>query len=87
MLVSVRDHYVDVLTDKGKASLLMRFSDAIAETSPEPGARVHRSYWVAWAAVAATERSGATLRLRLTDGTLVPVSRAQRATVEARGSP
>lgn len=85
MLVSVRDHYVDVLTDSGKTSLLMRFSDAIGETAPEPGARVHRSYWVAWAAVAGVERHGTALRLRLKDGTTVPVSRAQRAIIEARG--
>lgn len=82
--ISVRDHYVDVRTSTGQASLLMRLSDAMAEAEPVEGIQVHRSHWVAWAAVAAAEREGARLFLRLQDGARIPVSRAHRPRVEAR---
>jgi hypothetical protein len=84
-LISVRDHYVDVLTDLGQASLLMRFSDAVAEAHPVPGAQVHRSYWVAWEAVAQAERDGAKVYLHLANGQRVPVSRNYRGKLEERG--
>lgn len=82
--ISVRDHYVDARTSAGQASLLMRLSDAMAEAEPVEGIQVHRSHWVAWAAVAAAEREGARLFLRLQDGARIPVSRAHRPRVEAR---
>lgn len=83
--ISVRDHYVDVRTTAGQASLLMRLSDAIAETEGVEGAQVHRSHWVAWAAVSHVEREGPKLVLVLHDGARVPVSRNHRNKVEARG--
>ena len=82
--ISVRDHYVDVMTERGVASLLLRFSDAIAEVEEE-GAQVHRSHWVAWAAVEAVERDGIKLFLRLKSGARVPVSKNNREKLEARG--
>lgn len=83
--ISVRDHYVDVTTSAGTTSLLMRLVDAIAETEPVAGARVHRSHWVAWAAVTAVEREGAKLFLRLQNGARVPVSKNHRDEVESHG--
>lgn len=85
--VSGRDHYVDVVTDAGSASLLMRFSDALAELEGAKGLRVHRSHWVADPAVIAVEREGARVFLRLTLGDPVPVSRTYLAEVEGRGWP
>lgn len=82
--ISVRDHYVDVLTERGMASLLLRFSDAMAEAEAE-GGQVHRSHWVAWAAVEAVERDGIKLFLRLKSGARVPVSKNHRDKLEARG--
>ena len=82
--VAVRDHYVDVVTDKGTGSVLMRFSDAIAELDGVDGLRVHRSHWVAAHAVVAVERGEAKVMLRLIDGVRVPVSRSYRDTVDAR---
>ncbi len=81
--ISVRDHYVDLATDRGSASLLLRLGDAIAEADPEPGGQVHRSHWVAWDAVEGVERDGSKLRLRLRSGQVVPVSRNHRAKVDA----
>lgn len=83
--ITVRDHYVDIVTSAGPSSLLMRFSDAIDETEGVPGAQVHRSHWVAWSAVTGVEREPGKLFLVLKDGSRIPVSRAHRAKVEERG--
>ncbi|MGV8954470.1 MAG: LytTR family DNA-binding domain-containing protein [Cypionkella sp.] len=83
--ISVRDHYVDVLTSAGSASLLMRFGDALAEVYPVEGVQVHRSHWVAWDAVARVEREGAKLFVTLQDGARIPVSRNHREKLVRRG--
>lgn len=83
--VSVRDHYVDVRTDAGQGSILMRFSDAIAECAPVEGVQVHRSHWVAWSAIESVKRDGARLTLSLFSGDSVPVSRNHRAKLVERG--
>ncbi|AZB62919.1 LytTR family transcriptional regulator [Cereibacter sphaeroides] len=83
--MTVRDHYVDVVTSAGLSSLLLRFSDAMDETEGVPGAQVHRSHWVAWSAVTGTEREPGKLFLLLSDGSRIPVSRAHRAKLEERG--
>lgn len=83
--ISGRDHYVEVATPAGATSLLMRFSDALAELDGVDGLQVHRSHWVAAGAVAGGGRDGAKVVLRLTDGGQVPVSRTHLAAVQARG--
>lgn len=83
--ISVRNHYVDVLTTAGTGTLLMRFSDAIAEAAPVEGAQVHRSHWVAWDRVTGVARRGGKLNLMLGAHGSVPVSRNNRDKVEARG--
>lgn len=87
MAMTVRDHYVDVQTDKGKTSLLMRFSDAIDEVAPVSGAQVHRSHWVAWDAVASIFREGGKVVLHLKNAQPIPVSRNNRDKVDARFPP
>jgi hypothetical protein len=83
--VSGRDHYVDVLTTAGMGSLLMRFSDALAELDDVRGLRVHRSHWVAEQAVTHASRDGARVMLHLVQGNPVPVSRTYMLEVERRG--
>ena len=73
--VSVRDHYVDVVTSVGKTALLMRFADALRELDGLDGMRVHRSHWVADSAVTALTRQRGKVLLRLRDGECIPVSR------------
>lgn len=85
--MTVRDHYVDVQTARGKTSLLMRFSDAITEVEPVPGAQVHRSHWVAWAGVGSVCREGGKMMLHLKSGHQIPVSRANRDKVDAQFPP
>lgn len=83
--ISGRDHYVDVTTTHGMSSVLMRFSDALAELDGVDGLQVHRSHWVAAGAVVGGAREGGRPFLRLTGGDMVPVSRTYLAAVEARG--
>jgi DNA-binding LytR/AlgR family response regulator len=83
--MSMQDHYVDIHTDKGTALVLMRFADAIQETEGVSGLRVHRSHWVAAAAVRGARRRNGRLYLVLDDGAQVPVSRSYGAAVRAAG--
>jgi len=82
--IAVRNHHVDVFTEKGAHSLLMRFSDAIAEMEGQDGVQVHRSHWVAASAVTGVEREGGRLFVRTSDGTRVPGSRSCAPQVEAQ---
>nr|WP_282558860.1 LytTR family DNA-binding domain-containing protein [Devosia litorisediminis] len=83
--LAVADHYVDVTTDKGHELVLMRLSDAIAETAPQPGLQVHRSHWVALNGVKRGLRQSGKPMLELENGTLVPVSRSYLPAARAAG--
>lgn len=78
-----QEHYVRLTTKRERRLELCRFSDLIRELSPAQGLRVHRSHWVAAAALKSATRSGANLHLTLTTGQQVPVSRTYRKEVEA----
>lgn len=83
--LSMQDHYVEVHTDRGSELVLMRLSDAIAETQGVEGLRIHRSHWVARAAVEGVERREGKLLLRLRGGARLPVSRSYSEAVRAAG--
>jgi len=74
--MSVFDHYVEVTTTKGQDLVLIRLSDAIAETEGDHGTQVHRSHWVALGQVKAATRKGDRAILTLLDGREIPVSRS-----------
>ena len=74
--LSVEDHYVRVRTTGGEEMVLMRLSDAIRESAPEPGLRVHRSHWVATGQVTAARRDGDRAVLSMAHGGDIPVSRS-----------
>lgn len=76
--VSVRDHYVDVVTSAGRTSLLMRFADAMRELDGLDGMRVHRSHWVADCAVTGLVCARGKVVVNLRCGESVPVSRTYR---------
>lgn len=69
------DHYVRVHTDRGSDLILMRLSDAVAEMGDTPGARSHRSWWVAKKAVTGTRRENGRAWLQLSNAVEAPVSR------------
>ncbi|SFI55046.1 LytTR family DNA-binding domain-containing protein [Albimonas pacifica] len=83
--LSMSDHYVGVATEHGEEMLLMRLSDAIAETAPEEGLKVHRSHWVARRAVRAVEPEGDRATLVLTNGERIPVSRTRMQVLRTAG--
>ena len=82
--LQMEDHYVRAHTSVGSALHLMTLSDAIARTA-NPGASVHRSWWVARHAVAGVVRDGRNLRLKLLNGLEVPVARRSVAMLKAQG--
>jgi len=75
LALSVEDHYVDIVTDRGKTLVLMRLADAMRETGAIPGLQIHRSHWVARDAVARTHRADGKVLLELSNGMRLPVSR------------
>jgi len=81
--LAVNDHYVDVITDAGTTSLLMRFSDAIVEADGVRGLQVHRSHWVAFDHISSVRRAGGRLLLIMSDGLQVPVSKSRVAAFRA----
>jgi preprotein translocase subunit SecG len=72
----VEDHYVDIVTDRGKTLVLMRLADAMRETGSVAGLQIHRSHWVALDAVVKTHRVEGKLALELSNGLRLPVSRS-----------
>ena len=83
--LSVEDHYVRIFTTNGEELVLMRLSDAIGEVGPTRGAQVHRSHWAAFEHVKKVRRVGDRAILTMANGTEVPVSRANIATLKEAG--
>lgn len=83
--LSVSDHYVDVVTTKGREMLLVRLGDAIRETAPTAGLQVHRSHWVALDQVANVRRCAETAQVTTSTGGTIPVSRKYMNAVREAG--
>ena len=82
----MQDHYVEVHTAAGTEMLLLRFRDALREVENLDGLQVHRSHWVARAAVDEVERrQGGSFALRLVNGNKVPVSRSFAPGLKVQG--
>jgi hypothetical protein len=87
LALEAEDHYVRVHNLDGSKLVLQRLSDAVAEVSGVDGLQVHRGWWVASAAVAGTYVEDGRRWVRLVNGLTIPVSRARRRDVLARGWP
>ena len=83
LYVRSQDHYLEFKTDHGRRFIRGRLADLKAGGEPW-GFSPHRSWWVADRAVTACQRAGRDLQLLMSDGTRVPVSRAQQDTVRSR---
>ncbi|TRL38604.1 LytTR family DNA-binding domain-containing protein [Rhizobium straminoryzae] len=83
--LTVRDHYVEVTTLKGKALLLMRLSDAIEEAGVVNGVQLHRSHWVAVDAIRAIHRVNGRLEVETLTDERLPVSRTHAARLRDAG--
>ena len=85
LAIEAEDHYLRIHTDAGSDLILLRLVDAVAETDGLDGARCHRSWWVARAAVTAVERDGARTLLSIGPALRVPVSRSYLPGLRAAG--
>ncbi len=83
--LSVQDHYVEVVTAKGRTLVLMRLSDAISETAGADGVQIHRSHWVALDGVAAIRKQAGRTMVETRGGDLLPVSRGFQEAAKAAG--
>jgi hypothetical protein len=79
------DHYVRAIAAARDTLILLRLRDAIAELPGVDGLQVHRSWWVARAAVANVRRDGRAAIITLTNQAEVPVSRENVAALKAAG--
>ena len=82
--IEAQDHYLNVVTIKGSALILMRLGDAISELSGK-GLQVHRSHWIALHGVAKHRRDKGRDLLVMADGIEIPVSRSFRASAQDAG--
>lgn len=73
--LAAEDHYLRIYREGGDTLVLKRFTDALQEMQALDGVRVHRSWWVARAAVVRSEQDGQRVTLVLRSGLAVPVSR------------
>jgi hypothetical protein len=83
LCLKAQEHYTEVVTGQGSALVYMRFSDAVALAATGiDGVQIHRSYWVAYAAMAGFDRTDGRIFTRLINGDTLPVSRTYQARVE-----
>jgi DNA-binding LytR/AlgR family response regulator len=82
--LTVQDHYTEVVTNRGRELILLRFADAIRETGAIEGMQLHRSHWVASAHVERLKRDNGKLFVVTHDGTAIPVSRPYAEDVRRR---
>lgn len=83
--IAAEDHYVRVYTSIGEEMILMRLSDAIAETTPLRGVQTHRSWWVAEGGIETVRRKDGKLILTLKNKIIAPVSRSGAKLVKEAG--
>ncbi|MEM6303178.1 MAG: LytTR family DNA-binding domain-containing protein [Pseudomonadota bacterium] len=83
--IEAQDHYLNVVTMKGEALILMRMGEALDELEDIAGLQVHRSHWVALDAVTAHRRKDGRDLLTLSDGSAVPVARSRRQAARDAG--
>jgi DNA-binding LytR/AlgR family response regulator len=82
--MEAQEHYVRITTDEEVRMVLCRFSDIVRELSDDAGMQTHRSHWAAYPAIAEAVKEGQNMKLVLTSGDSVPVSRSFRSTAEAK---
>lgn len=85
LALEMEDHYLRIHTSEGSDVILCRMEDAGRELAAAEGLRVHRSYWVARAAVREVRRRGKQPILVLENGLEVPVGRTYLPKVREAG--
>ncbi|MFK0162443.1 LytTR family DNA-binding domain-containing protein [Rhizobium sp. NPDC090279] len=82
--LTVRDHYTEVVTTRGRELVLLRFGDALMEVGDIEGMRLHRSHWIATNHIASLKRDNGKLFVIARDGMEMPVSRSYAEAVRRR---
>lgn len=82
--VRADDHYLEVATAARTLFLRGRMRDAVLRLGPAAGLQVHRSWWVAKAAVLSARREGRGHVLVLRDGARAPVGRSRTDLLRAQ---
>lgn len=85
LAIETQDHYLKIYTDQGHHLVLMRLKDALTLLKDYPGLQIHRSWWVAEAAITGTQKADRKTWLVLTNDVQAPVSRTFAADVKKRG--
>jgi len=83
--LSMEEHYVRVHTAQGNTLVRMRMGDAVTELAGYEGARVHRSWWIAFSAIERVNKQGRRHIAHLKTGIEAPVSTSYLAELKARG--
>ena len=85
LYIKVEDHYLRVVTTEGEGLVLRRMRDAVTELNDAQGLQVHRSWWVAKAAVDHVESRNRQKLLVLKDAQRVPISKTHLQRLKADG--
>ncbi|MEQ8402000.1 MAG: LytTR family DNA-binding domain-containing protein [Silicimonas sp.] len=80
--LSAEQHYLHVVTTKGRSLILFPISRATKAVERLDGLRVHRSHWIALKHVKTLLKVNAGLAVCLTSGETIPVSRANRQKIK-----
>lgn len=76
--VSADEHYVRVQTVTDQEHIRERFSQVISHLPSNLGFQIHRSHWVAFAAVEDIVQNGAQQSVVLKNGEMLPISKARK---------
>ncbi|MEP0068688.1 LytTR family DNA-binding domain-containing protein [Pyruvatibacter sp.] len=83
LALEAQQHYIKVHTSTGTELVYYKFGDALNELQAFDGVQIHRSYWVARAAIEGIERNGKNHRVTLTSGEKMPISKSREKDVVA----
>ncbi len=84
LAAEAQEHYVKLKATGQGGMSLYRFGDAVRDLSRYQGMQVHRSHWISDKAVKAVIGKRGAMRIELSSGEVIPVSRRYELEVEAR---
>ncbi|WP_158266320.1 LytTR family DNA-binding domain-containing protein [Allosphingosinicella deserti] len=85
LCLQMEDHYVRIHGATGSRLEHSTLAQAIADYGTGEGLQIHRSWWVARSAIAEIVPDGRSVKIRLTNGVVAPVSRSRLAALRAAG--
>lgn len=83
--VVAEDHYIQVVSTRGKELVYFRFRDALSELTLLNGLQIHRSAWVHLPHVKGLQSQGRSLYVKLVTDDLLKVSLSNRGALQRAG--